>query len=538
MERYKIIRLLGDGTYGSVLRAEQKSTREVVAIKKMKRKFLSWDECMALREVQVLRKMIHPNIVKLKEVIRENDELHLVFEYMETNLYSLIKDRTTGLPESQVRNIMYQTIQALGYMHKHGYMHRDMKPENLLVTKDVVKLADFGLVREIRARPPFTDYVSTRWYRAPEVILRMLNYSSPVDIWAAGALMAELYTLRPLFPGSSESDQMYKICSVLGTPSEHIWPEGVKQAVAVHFRLPTFVNTPFDVLVKNACRDGHKLLKGMLEWHPQRRPDCASILAHSYYQDNVGDINPVYFNAVGGKPGEKARGRQPEAKPSQQMDVKQDDRSRSQVRSASKEAYGMENNGSRSRSASKDGKQSRQSDGKNSRQGSYTNLRQTPGSGGGLPSITGAPGPSYNAVNGGSFYRAPGSGNGLPGSGSKRSSGSRHKNGIMPMPRYNGNGMPGQGAGYQGASAYLGQQPAPSAYGGMAPLGANYGSATGPTPSYSQAGAAMFAPHAGTAPGGMQRPGMGAGGGLGALGAARNNDKNRFANAGRSLFAM
>ena len=95
---------------------------------------------------------------------------------------------------------------GLAYMHKHGFFHRDLKPENLLVKGDSVKIADFGLAREIRSRPPFTDYVSTRWYRAPEILLRSTNYNSPVDMFACGAIMAELYLLRPLFPGNNETD--------------------------------------------------------------------------------------------------------------------------------------------------------------------------------------------------------------------------------------------------------------------------------------------------------------------------------------------
>lgn len=101
---------------------------------------------------------------------------------------------------------MFQTLTGLAYMHKNGFFHRDLKPENLLVREDKVALADFGLAREIRSRPPYTDYVSTRWYRAPENILRSTSYSSPVDMFALGAMMAEYYTLKPLFPGSSEID--------------------------------------------------------------------------------------------------------------------------------------------------------------------------------------------------------------------------------------------------------------------------------------------------------------------------------------------
>lgn len=127
-------------------------------------------------------------------------------------------------------------------MHKNGYFHRDLKPENLLVVKDTVKIADFGLAREIRLRPPFTEYVSTRWYRAPEVLLRSQSYNSPIDVWAVGAIMAELYTLRPLFPGTSEPDEIYKICAIMGTPTHETWEDGMKLASSLQFKFPQVCN--------------------------------------------------------------------------------------------------------------------------------------------------------------------------------------------------------------------------------------------------------------------------------------------------------
>lgn len=289
MNRYKVTKVLGDGTYGSVLRAQNKQSGEWVAIKKMKQKYYSWEECMKLREINSLRKLIHPNIVKLKEVIRENDELHLVFEFMEANLYEFMKGRTKPFTESKVRNIMFQTMQALHHVHKHGYFHRDMKPENLLVSapdarEPLVKLADFGLAREIRARPPFTDYVSTRWYRAPEVLLRNSVYNSPLDIWACGGIMAELYNLRPLFPGSSESDQLYKICSVLGTPSQTEWPEGAKLAAQIGYRFPTFTPTSLETLIPTAGTAGIQIMTAMMAWDPNRRLSTAKTLQHPYFE--------------------------------------------------------------------------------------------------------------------------------------------------------------------------------------------------------------------------------------------------------------
>ncbi len=115
----------------------------------------------------------------------------------------------------------YAILKITHFLLNKGFFHRDLKPENLLCNgSDLVKIADFGLAREIRSRPPYTDYVSTRWYRAPEILLRSTSYSSPIDIWAVGCIAAECYTLRPLFPGSSEIDQLFKICGVLGTPTK------------------------------------------------------------------------------------------------------------------------------------------------------------------------------------------------------------------------------------------------------------------------------------------------------------------------------
>ncbi|EDW52324.1 GM17798 [Drosophila sechellia] len=222
MNRYITLTQLGDGTYGTVVLGQRKDTGEKVAIKRMKRKYYSWEEAMNLREVKSLKKLSHPNIVKLKEVIRENDTLYFVFEYMKENLYQMIKDRDTHLPEPELKSILFQVLTGLAFMHRHGFFHRDLKPENLLCSgPDLIKIADFGLAREIRSRPPFTDYVSTRWYRAPEVLLHSTNYGSTIDLWAMGCIMAELYTFRPLFPGSSEVDQLFKICSVLGTPEKY-----------------------------------------------------------------------------------------------------------------------------------------------------------------------------------------------------------------------------------------------------------------------------------------------------------------------------
>nr|XP_035926982.1 serine/threonine-protein kinase MAK isoform X1 [Halichoerus grypus] len=289
MNRYTTMKQLGDGTYGSVLMGKSNESGELVAIKRMKRKFYSWDECMNLREVKSLKKLNHANVIKLKEVIRENDHLYFIFEYMKENLYQLMKDRNKLFPESVIRNIMYQILQGLAFIHKHGFFHRDMKPENLLcMGPELVKIADFGLARELRSQPPYTDYVSTRWYRAPEVLLRSSVYSSPIDVWAVGSIMAELYTLRPLFPGTSEVDEIFKICQVLGTPKKSDWPEGYQLASSMNFRFPQCVPTNLKTLIPNASNEAIQLMTEMLNWDPKKRPTASQALKHPYFQ--VGQV--------------------------------------------------------------------------------------------------------------------------------------------------------------------------------------------------------------------------------------------------------
>ena len=147
MNRYKVIKALGDGTYGTVSKAVNRASGEIVAIKRMKRKVGSWDECMQLREVQSLRMLSHPYIVKLKEVIREDGYFYIVFEYLDQNLDQLCKaraQRESSFSESSVRDMVRQLLQALAYVHERGFFHRDVKPENVLIQGEVLKLADFG----------------------------------------------------------------------------------------------------------------------------------------------------------------------------------------------------------------------------------------------------------------------------------------------------------------------------------------------------------------------------------------------------------
>ncbi len=223
---------------------------------------------------------------------------------MENNLYETMKKRDRHFPESKIRNLMYQMLQGLAFMHKHGFFHRDIKPENMLVKGDVVKVADFGLAREIRSRPPFTDYVSTRWYRAPEVLLRSTTYNSPIDAWAMGCIMAEMFTLRPLFPGSSEGDQLYKICSVLGSPTHATWPEGMKLAAQMNYRFPQFVPTSLTTLIPHASPEAIQLMTDLLKFDPNQRPTSSQALQYPFFQVSVNVPMPLTVSTPTGQPHE------------------------------------------------------------------------------------------------------------------------------------------------------------------------------------------------------------------------------------------
>lgn len=300
MDDYEILNKLGDGTFGTVYLCRRRvaapstssfsdstSNDEFVAIKKMKKRYYNWNDCMQLREVKALKKLNHQNIVLLKEVIREDNHLYLVFEHMELNLYQLIRNQLVPFPESTIRRVIVQVADGLAYIHKQGFFHRDIKPENLLCRdgSNSIKIADFGLTREIDSQPPFTDYVSTRWYRAPELLLHSKDYDWTVDIWALGCIVSELYTLRPLFPGRSEIDQIFKICQVLGIPNVIEWPEGQRLASVVQFNFPSIVPLDLIDLLADCSTRGLDLVRSMLRWIPVQRPSANEILNHSYFKE-------------------------------------------------------------------------------------------------------------------------------------------------------------------------------------------------------------------------------------------------------------
>lgn len=285
MRRFEEIAVIGDGAFGVVQKCRDRETGEIVAIKKMKQRYATFDECLQLKEVKSLRKIKHENVMRLLQVFRENDHLYLVTEfYPDGSLLKTIQNHSKPFTEDEVRNVIFQLLEGLAFVHRQGFFHRDIKPENLLWSGKVLKIADFGLAREIRSRPPYTEYISTRWYRAPEIVYRSDFYNSPVDIWAVGTIMAELYTLKPIFQGSSETDQLFKICSVLGTPGPNNWPDGVKYATRLGIRLPQFAPTPLSVILPNASPEAVDLISELLRYDPAKRPSASQALQHDFFK--------------------------------------------------------------------------------------------------------------------------------------------------------------------------------------------------------------------------------------------------------------
>lgn len=227
MNKYEVLGIVGEGAYGVVLKCRNKETTEIVAIKKFKEN--DDDENLrktTLREVKILRMLRHPNIVSLKEAFKRKSKLYLVFEYVEKNLLEVLEEEPQGLDPGMVQSYIYQLVQAIHWCHSNAVIHRDIKPENLLINvrSKTLKLCDFGFARVLaKTNEDLTDYVATRWYRAPELLLGSTNYTFAVDMWAIGCIMGEISDGQPIFPGDSEVDQLYIIQRVLGPlTSEHL----------------------------------------------------------------------------------------------------------------------------------------------------------------------------------------------------------------------------------------------------------------------------------------------------------------------------
>eukprot|EP01107_Rhizomastix_libera_P016101 TRINITY_DN6508_c0_g1_i1.p1 TRINITY_DN6508_c0_g1~~TRINITY_DN6508_c0_g1_i1.p1 ORF type:complete len:425 (-),score=120.88 TRINITY_DN6508_c0_g1_i1:65-1339(-) len=289
MNKYKIISKKGEGTFSEVLKVQGKNNT-FYAVKRMKNKFESMEQVTNLREVQAIRRLSpHPQIVKLHEVIfeKQTGSLYLVFELMELNLYEMIKGRKQFLPESQLKSLMFQSLKGLDHMHRNGIFHRDIKPENMMIKDDKLKLCDFGSCRGIRSKQPYTEYISTRWYRAPECLLTDGYYNYKMDIWGIGCVWFEILALFPLFPGTNELDQIQRIHNIMGTPPRALLDKFRKHSVHMNVNFPEKEGTGIARLIPHASPEALDLISRLLTYNPDERISARTALQHPYFRDLV-----------------------------------------------------------------------------------------------------------------------------------------------------------------------------------------------------------------------------------------------------------
>jgi meiosis induction protein kinase IME2/SME1 len=300
----------------------------------MKKSFDSFAPCLELREVVFLKTLPpHQHLVPALDIFLDpfSKKLHICMEYMDGNLYQLMKARDHKcLDGGSVKSILFQIMQGLEHIHAHNFFHRDIKPENILVSTSsqqesgtsfrrysalvtppstpptyTVKIADFGLARETHSKLPYTTYVSTRWYRAPEVLLRAGEYSAPVDIWAIGAMAVEIATLKPLFPGGNEVDQVWRVCEIMGSPGNWYnkagvrvgggdWREGTRLAGKLGFSFPKMAPHSMDTILQAPQWPASlsQFVTWCLMWDPKCRPTSSQALTHEYFADAVDPLRP------------------------------------------------------------------------------------------------------------------------------------------------------------------------------------------------------------------------------------------------------
>ncbi|XP_071353902.1 MAPK/MAK/MRK overlapping kinase-like isoform X4 [Trachinotus anak] len=287
MHCYKLIKKIGEGTFSEVVKTQSLKDGKFYACKTMKQTINSLEQANNLREVQAMKRLSpHANIIQLHELIfdKETGTVSLICELMEMNIYEFIQGRQTPLPDHTIKNYMYQLCKSLEHMHSCGIFHRDVKPENILIKQNVLKLGDFGSCRSVYSKPPHTEYISTRWYRAPECLLTDGYYSLKMDIWSAGCVFFEIMSLNPLFPGSNELDQVAKIHGVLGTPDQSLLHK-FKQSRAMHFNFPPKKGTGISRLIPNCPAPALSLLYQMLAYDPDERITAETALRHTYFRE-------------------------------------------------------------------------------------------------------------------------------------------------------------------------------------------------------------------------------------------------------------
>ncbi|KAH7640846.1 LOW QUALITY PROTEIN: cyclin-dependent kinase 2 [Dermatophagoides farinae] len=298
-KKYRKIEKIGEGSYGIVYKAIDQENGGLVALKKIR---LNSDSegapSTAIREISLLKSIKHKNVVSLIDVIHCDTNLYLVFEYLNQDLKKLLDNTSTnGLPSKLIKSYVWQLLQGISYCHANQVIHRDMKPQNLLIDIDgYIKIGDFGLGRSIMIPMRiYTHEVVTLWYRAPEILLGTQYYGFSVDIWSIGCIFAEMSSKKALFSGDSEIDQLYRIFRTLGTPDEKLWPDVVKLC-DYKSNFPKWKRQNMKELLPNLDDNAIDLLNRLLTYDPNQRIPALKALNHKYFHDVSSCLPKDYVN--------------------------------------------------------------------------------------------------------------------------------------------------------------------------------------------------------------------------------------------------
>lgn len=288
-KRYEKINFIGEGQFATVYKARDKQTNEEVAIKKIKigniQEAQDGVNRTALREIKLLQELHHENVIALLDVYGKDSSISLVFEIMDTDLEQILHERKIFISFAHIKSYILMTLKGLEYLHNNWILHRDLKPNNLLLDRNnILKIADFGLARTFGSPSRiYSHQVVTRWYRAPELLYGSRMYGTGVDMWAVGCILAELFKREALFPGESDLDQLDRIITALGTPTEKNW-HGVTE-------LPDFVEfnqvsegQRFGDMFTALQQDSIDILESMLKLNPNDRCTCTEALNMTYFR--------------------------------------------------------------------------------------------------------------------------------------------------------------------------------------------------------------------------------------------------------------
>ncbi|XP_019205430.1 cyclin-dependent kinase 16 isoform X3 [Oreochromis niloticus] len=287
LETYIKLDKLGEGTYATVYKGRSKLTENLVALKEIRLEHEEGAPCTAIREVSLLKDLKHANIVTLHDIIHTQKSLTLVFEYLDKDLKQYLDDCGNVIHVHNVKLFLFQLLRGLSYCHRRKVLHRDLKPQNLLINeRGELKLADFGLARA-KSIPTktYSNEVVTLWYRPPDILLGSTDYSTHIDMWGVGCIFYEMATGRPLFPGSTVEEELHFIFKLLGTPTEQTWPGITSNEEFVAFNYPQYRAERLSNHTPRLSTEGVELLSEFLQFEGKKRISADESMNHAYFSN-------------------------------------------------------------------------------------------------------------------------------------------------------------------------------------------------------------------------------------------------------------